>query len=69
VVQEIITLGLIDIWKTKVFYNGNDLSQLLNIKPSPMFAKILEQQMEWMIENPKGTKEECRLWLLATFNK
>ena len=34
-------------------------------KPGPWLGKVLEKVVEWQLEHPEGTKEDCEQWLRA----
>jgi len=40
-------------------YNGNELMQLLNLKPGPDLKKVIEYLSELQLENPNITKDEA----------
>ncbi|GJD07708.1 Putative CCA tRNA nucleotidyltransferase 1 [Galdieria sulphuraria] len=64
----IIQLGIEDIHKWKPLFNGNEVLSLLPKLPrGPKMKQILDAQIEWMLMNPKGTKEDCRKWLLDEY--
>jgi len=38
-------------------------------KPGPWTGRALAQVIEWQLEHPNGTKEECIEWLDGQFTK
>jgi len=42
---------------------GKEISALLHIQPSEQFKSILNSVMEWQLEHPEGTKDECKEYI------
>jgi len=42
--------------------------KLLSIKPGPIFREILNSIMEWQLENPNSSKEECQEFIKHKYN-
>lgn len=47
---------------------GKDIQKLLNIKPGPNFRDILNSIMEWQLEYPNSSKEECQEFIKNKYN-
>lgn len=39
--------------------------KLLGASPGPWTGQVLARVMEWQLEHPAGTKQECEVWLVA----
>ena len=42
----------------KAMINGDEIQTLLGIKKGPLMKVVTDKQVEWLYENPEGTKEE-----------
>ncbi|CAO3565451.1 unnamed protein product [Mortierella alpina] len=49
-------------WKYLV--DGKELVHLLGRKPSHKVTGYLQTEMQWMLQNPKSSKEDCRRWIV-----
>lgn len=48
------------------FYQGRQVIQVMGAsKPGPWTGKVLARVIEWQLEHPNGTKDECEKWLQA----
>ncbi|KAJ1956386.1 CCA tRNA nucleotidyltransferase, mitochondrial [Linderina pennispora] len=56
--------GLVEAFKEKHIVDGKSAAKLLGIRPGPAIKGILEQVMEWQLEFPSGTKQECEAFIL-----
>jgi tRNA nucleotidyltransferase (CCA-adding enzyme) len=45
---------------------GDEIKKLLNLHPGPILGFIIEKEIEWMLEHPEATKDECIKWLKTT---
>jgi hypothetical protein len=43
---------------------GTELSQILGRGPGPWLNPFTEKLIEWQLENPSKSREECREWIL-----
>ncbi|KDQ20469.1 hypothetical protein BOTBODRAFT_100756 [Botryobasidium botryosum FD-172 SS1] len=66
-VQRVIDLDLTTAVDEKPRLDGRQVCALLSIKPSPTTGLILSRVIEWQLENPQGSEEECQQWLKAEF--
>jgi len=64
-VEEVEQMELIGVWQMKPLVNGQEIQQLLGIPPGPRIKTILDQQIEWQLQHPKATKDECIAWLMS----
>ncbi|KAJ3410782.1 hypothetical protein HDV05_003247 [Chytridiales sp. JEL 0842] len=55
--------GVEEAYALKPVLHGGEVAKLRGIKPGPVVATYLTQIIEWQLENPTGTKEECEEWL------
>ncbi|PVV04549.1 hypothetical protein BB560_000953 [Smittium megazygosporum] len=58
--------GLENAHSFKYIVNGKEVSQLLGIKPGPAIKKHLDKVMQWQLENPDGTKDDCKKYILES---
>ncbi|KAF9965974.1 hypothetical protein BGZ70_003659 [Mortierella alpina] len=49
-------------WKYLV--DGKELVQLLGRKPSHKVTGYLQTEMQWMLQNPQTSKEDCQRWIV-----
>ncbi|KAJ1949790.1 CCA tRNA nucleotidyltransferase, mitochondrial [Linderina macrospora] len=59
-----VSQGVVEAFKEKHIVDGKGAAKLLGIKPGPAIKGILEQVMEWQLEFPEGTKQECEKFLM-----
>ncbi|KAM9990480.1 hypothetical protein ACTFIY_006538 [Dictyostelium cf. discoideum] len=64
-VGEIRKHGLIGIWNIKRLLNGKQIQDLLNRKPGTWLAPVIQSILEWQLENPYKTEQDCKDWLLT----
>lgn len=64
----IVQLGIEDVYKWKPLLNGTEVLSLLPKLPrGPKIRQVLDAQVEWMLMNPSGTREDCKKWLLEEY--
>jgi tRNA nucleotidyltransferase (CCA-adding enzyme) len=56
-------LGLEGCWRDKPLMNGKELMQALSLNKGPQVGLYNQEQIQWMLMNPRGTMEECVLHL------
>ena len=61
--SEIINHNLDGCWKQRPLLDGRALIQTLQLPKGPFIGKYLDKQIQWMLLNPNGTKEECGNYL------
>ena len=44
---------------------GKEVVKLLGATPGPWTGQVLARVVEWQLEHPDGTKQECEAWLRA----
>ncbi|KAI0078482.1 hypothetical protein K474DRAFT_1660286 [Panus rudis PR-1116 ss-1] len=50
--------------EARTLLDGREVVQILGAsKPGPWTGQVLSRVMEWQLEHPHGTKEECEAWL------
>ncbi|KAJ7630487.1 hypothetical protein FB45DRAFT_915676 [Roridomyces roridus] len=62
-VNRVEELHLVNVGVQRHLLNGFQVGQILNAKPGPWTGQVLDRVMEWQLENPQGTAEECTEWL------
>ncbi|CAB4428694.1 unnamed protein product [Rhizophagus irregularis] len=67
-IERIYELKLENAYREKPLLNGKDIQKLLNIKPGPNFRDILNSIMEWQLEYPNSSKEECQEFIKNKYN-
>ncbi|KAN0050687.1 hypothetical protein ACTA71_003832 [Dictyostelium dimigraforme] len=56
---------LIGVWNIKRLLNGKQVQDLLKRKPGTWLAPIIQLILEWQLENPTKTEQDCKDWLLT----
>ncbi|KAK5581934.1 hypothetical protein RB653_003515 [Dictyostelium firmibasis] len=64
-VEAIKDRDLIGVWNIKRLLNGKQVQDLLKRKPGTWLAPIVQLILEWQLENPTKTEQECKDWLLT----
>ncbi|KAK7694187.1 hypothetical protein QCA50_001367 [Cerrena zonata] len=65
-VTRIHEFGLQDAVDAKTLLDGREIVRIIGVpKPGPWTGQVLTQVVEWQLEHPDGTKEECETWLQA----
>ncbi|PCH33236.1 hypothetical protein WOLCODRAFT_159930 [Wolfiporia cocos MD-104 SS10] len=49
----------------KPILDGRDVARVLDTKPGPWTGHVLNSVIEWQLEHPRGSKEDCEEWLRA----
>lgn len=60
--------NLDECWLAKPLMNGKELQEELQLPRGPLVGQILNRQMDWMLEHPHGSRQEC-LEFLRDHNK
>ncbi|KAF9151047.1 CCA tRNA nucleotidyltransferase, mitochondrial [Linnemannia schmuckeri] len=47
----------------KYIVDGKEITQLLKVKPGPKVTDYLQKIMQWQLQNPHSSKEECQAWI------
>ncbi|KAF9654286.1 hypothetical protein BDM02DRAFT_3106593 [Thelephora ganbajun] len=70
-VSQVEELDLVGTGDAKTILTGKDLKEIPSApkQPGPWTGKALAQVMEWQLEHPNGTKEECVGWLGGQFTE
>ncbi|KAF9787018.1 hypothetical protein BJ322DRAFT_1053244 [Thelephora terrestris] len=68
-VSRVEELDLVEVGDAKTVLTGKDLKAVPSAPelPGPWTGRALAQVMEWQLEHPEGTKEECIAWLDGRF--
>ncbi|OMH79545.1 putative CCA tRNA nucleotidyltransferase 2 [Zancudomyces culisetae] len=64
-IDTVTQLGLDNAYSLKHVLDGKAVSVLLKLKPGPQIKETLDVVMEWQLEHPTGTAEECKKHILA----
>ncbi|KAN0022007.1 hypothetical protein ACTFIU_004156 [Dictyostelium citrinum] len=56
---------LIGVWNIKRLLNGKQVQDLLKRKPGTWLAPVIQLILEWQLENPTKTEQDCKDWLLT----
>lgn len=63
-------MGLDGVWDVKPVVNGNELMKLLpGLKKGPGIGRIMGEQIDWMIENPKAGADGVKTWLVEKYSE
>jgi len=54
-------------WSWKSIIDGKHALSILNMKPGPKTREIMSSIKNWQFLHPKGTEEECEIWLKETY--
>ena len=54
----VVKMNLDGCWKTKPLMNGKELIRVLELNRGPEVGVYMEEQVKWILTNPKGTIEE-----------
>lgn len=61
-------MGFDGVWDIKPAVDGNALIKLLpSMKKGPIIGKIMEEQVDWMIQNPEKGAQDVKEWLLSKY--
>jgi tRNA nucleotidyltransferase (CCA-adding enzyme) len=52
-------LGLDECWQVRPHLNGKEIISELQLPRGPAVGIYIEDQLQWMLLNPNGTREEC----------
>lgn len=52
-------IGLSDAWQMKPLLTGQEVQQLLNIKPGQIIGKKLNELLDWQYKNPSASKDQA----------
>jgi hypothetical protein len=47
--------------------NGNEVIQLLGVKPGPAIGQVMSGLMEWQMEYPGATKDDATRWIMQNY--
>ncbi|KAF9538747.1 CCA tRNA nucleotidyltransferase, mitochondrial [Mortierella hygrophila] len=47
----------------KYIVDGKEVTQLLKVKPGPKVTGYLQKIMQWQLQHPHSSKEECQEWI------
>jgi hypothetical protein len=56
-------------WDLSPIYSGHDIQNILPSALGPVIGQAMEAQIRWMLQNPAGTKEECKSFLQLSFSQ
>mmetsp|Transcript_66350 Transcript_66350/g.74320 ORF Transcript_66350/g.74320 Transcript_66350/m.74320 type:complete len:646 (+) Transcript_66350:95-2032(+) len=56
-------MGLDGCWKTKPLMNGKELIRVLDLDRGPEVGVYMQEEVKWMLTNPKGTIKELQCFL------
>ncbi|KAJ6519339.1 hypothetical protein C8R45DRAFT_808031 [Mycena sanguinolenta] len=63
-VARVEQLGLTNVGEEKPLLNGNAVCQVLGTsRPGAWTGAVLSRVMEWQLEHPQGTIDDCTAWL------
>lgn len=53
-----------DAWSFKTLFNGKQVAAMLSTKAGPWVTKALKLILEWQFDNPNGTADEAKEWII-----
>ena len=56
----VVGMNLDECWKTKPLMHGKELIRVLELDRGPVVGVYMEEQVKWVLTNPKGTIEELQ---------
>ncbi|KAH7883919.1 hypothetical protein F5I97DRAFT_1930135 [Phlebopus sp. FC_14] len=62
-VSRVEELGVDKAVDARPLLNGNEVIKVVGSKPGPWTAVLLAKIVEWQLEHPDGSKDECKNWL------
>ncbi|KAJ2484447.1 CCA tRNA nucleotidyltransferase, mitochondrial [Coemansia sp. RSA 2320] len=62
-VRRVVDDGLADAYAMKHVVDGTAAARILGLRPGPAIRGVLDRVMEWQLEHPQGTREECEAYL------
>ncbi|CAG8544140.1 7254_t:CDS:10, partial [Acaulospora colombiana] len=68
-VDRIFDLGLQECFKDKHILNGSQIMELLNIKGGEHMKEIMDFVIEWQLENPGGSVEQCQEFIKSRYDE
>ena len=57
------TEGLDGCWRARPLINGAEIMTQLGVPKGPEVSTYIQEQIQWMLLNPNGSKEECEIHL------
>lgn len=60
------TENLNNIYDLKPILNGKEVAALHKVKPGPILSKLIEQLIDWQINNPNSGPEDYKSFILST---
>ncbi|KAI0719119.1 hypothetical protein C8T65DRAFT_636843 [Cerioporus squamosus] len=64
-VARVEELGLPAVVDAKPILDGREVVKMLGASPGPWTGQVLARVVEWQLEHPEGTKQECEAWLVG----
>ncbi|KAI9346722.1 hypothetical protein DFJ73DRAFT_626223 [Zopfochytrium polystomum] len=58
-------LNVDQTYDLKPLLNGGEVANTLGIKAGPAVGVYLSKVIEWQLQNPSGSKDECQKWLVS----
>ncbi|CAN8074467.1 unnamed protein product [Agarophyton chilense] len=68
--EKVEKMGLEGVWDIKPMVNGNQLLKMLpKLKKGPILSVIMNQQIDWIIQNPGTGLEDISEWIIAKYKQ
>ena len=62
----VASMGLDGCWDVKPLLKGDEIMHALGrTRPGPWLGSVTSRLVEWQLERPHGSKEECTAWLTS----
>ncbi|POO03021.1 hypothetical protein TorRG33x02_010820 [Trema orientale] len=65
----VIELGLDKVWDVKALVDGNEIMNVLELKPGPLVGEWKQKLLAWQLAHPSGSAEECLEWMKQSHSK
>eukprot|EP00246_Nothoceros_aenigmaticus_P010899 TRINITY_DN2787_c0_g1_i1.p1 TRINITY_DN2787_c0_g1~~TRINITY_DN2787_c0_g1_i1.p1 ORF type:complete len:367 (-),score=55.66 TRINITY_DN2787_c0_g1_i1:630-1730(-) len=61
--QEILDMGLDNVWQVKPVLGGSEVMRLLGLQTGgPQVKEWMDRVIKWQLAHPDGTQEDCKDW-------
>ncbi|GAA0154438.1 RNA processing factor [Lithospermum erythrorhizon] len=68
--DEILKLGLENVWEMKPLLNGKDIMNILDLKTGgPVVREWQQRLLEWQLAHPSATSDACIDWMKESCSK
>ncbi|KAJ2049075.1 CCA tRNA nucleotidyltransferase, mitochondrial [Coemansia sp. S16] len=65
-VNRVVAEDLAEAYAMKHIVDGKTAAKILGIKPGPALKGVLDRVMDWQLDHPQGTRDECEAFIKDT---